>query len=214
MILIVFESTEFCNKYIFSEPQTEGLITLAGFLKFWGIVFLISTMLVAFFKKENSEVEAELADHPDYGITKAYPILWKIIKLKPVLKLTLMLLTVKASFAACDVVSSLKLIEYGVPKDKIALLAIPLVPVQLVLPFIISRYTAGPRPMTFYFRAFPYRIVMTIVIALFVFFTPKMKTDDGFPFYFYVTIVCIYIIYQVQWIDSISYSMILNLFLF
>lgn len=198
VILLVFESTEFCNKYIFSEPQTEGLITLAGFLKFWGIVFLITTVLLAIFKKEHSELEKELEEHPDYGVTKAYPILWKIIKLKPVLKVTLMLLTVKASFAACDVVSSLKFIEYGVPKDKIALLAIPLVPIQLVLPFIISRYTAGPNPMNFFFKAFPYRLFMTIVIAVFVYYTPKMKTDDGFPFYFYVAIVCIYMVYQVE----------------
>lgn len=197
VILLVFESPEFCNKYIFSEPRTEGLITLAGFLKFWGIVFLITTVLIALFKKERSELDYELEEHPDYGVKKAYPILWKIVKLKPVLKLTLVLLTAKAGFAACDVVTSLKLIEYGMPKEKAALLAIPLVPIQLVLPFIISRYTAGPRPMSFYIKAFPYRLLMTVVIGLFVFFTPKMKTDDGFPFYFYALLVCIYMIYQV-----------------
>ncbi|XP_070491955.1 acetyl-coenzyme A transporter 1-like [Chironomus tepperi] len=197
VILLVFESTEFCNKYIFSEPRTEGLITLAGFLRFWGVIFLITTVFIAIFKKERSELDYELEEHPDYGVKKAYPILWKIVKLKPVLKLSLVLLTAKAGFAACDVVTSLKLIEYGMPKEKAALLAIPLVPIQLVLPFIISRYTAGPRPMSFYIKAFPYRLLMTVVIGLFVFFTPKMKTDDGFPFYFYLLLVCIYMVYQI-----------------
>jgi len=33
-----------------------------------------------------------------------------------------------------------------VPKEKLAMLAIPMMPLQIILPWIISRYTAGPRP--------------------------------------------------------------------
>ncbi|KAG5680973.1 hypothetical protein PVAND_010447 [Polypedilum vanderplanki] len=198
VILLVFESKEFCNKYIFSEPREKGLLTLAGFLNFWGVVFLSTTILLALFKKERSEFEDEqLKNNPDYGIKKAYPILWKIITHKPVMKFSIILLTVKASFAACDTITSLKLIEYGVPKDRIALLAIPLVPVQIVLPFIISRYTAGPKPMLFYIKAFPYRLIMTIVIAVWVFYTPKMIVGTDFPVYYYIAIVSIYMIYQI-----------------
>lgn len=173
------------------------MLTLAGFLNFWAFVFLATTILVAIFKKERSEVEGELENHPDFGIRRAYPILWKIIKLKPIMQFSIILLTVKASFAAVDVVTTLKLVEYGVPKDKIALLAIPLVPLQLVLPFIISRFTAGPKPMIFYIKAFPYRLIMTFVIVMFVYLSPKMMIDKEFPFYFYVAIVSIYMVYQV-----------------
>lgn len=77
-------------------------------------------------------------------------------------------------------------------------MAIPLVPLQLVLPFIISRFTAGPKPMIFYIKSFPYRLLMTIVIAIFVFFTPMLKVNDSFPFYYYIAIVCIYMVYQVS----------------
>jgi len=35
------------------------------------------------------------------------------------------------------------MIEAGVPKENLALLAIPMVPVQILLPVYISRYTAG-----------------------------------------------------------------------
>jgi PAT family acetyl-CoA transporter-like MFS transporter 1 len=197
VILLVFESKEFCNKYIYSEPKDRGLLTLAGFLNFWAFVFLATTVLVAIFKKERAEGE-DLENHADYGIRRAYPILWKIVKLKPIMKFSLILLTVKASFAAVDVVTTLKFVEYGVPKDKIALLAIPLVPLQLVLPFIISRFTAGPKPMIFYIKAFPFRLIMTVVIVIFVYFTPKMMIDNEFPFYFYVAIICIYMVYQVR----------------
>lgn len=102
VVFLVLESKEFNNKYVFSEPREEGLVTLAGFLRFWGIIFLGITILIAIFKRESSDSETELEANPDYGITKAYPILWKVLKLKPIIKLSLVLLTAKASFAACD----------------------------------------------------------------------------------------------------------------
>jgi len=49
----------------------------------------------------------------------------------------------QAGFSAADSVTNLKLIEAGVPKENLALLAIPMVPIQIVLPLYISRYTAG-----------------------------------------------------------------------
>lgn len=77
-------------------------------------------------------------------------------------------------------------------------MSIPLVPLQLVLPFIISRFTAGPKPMLFYIKAFPYRLLMTIVIAIFVYFTPMLKIENSFPFYYYIALICIYMVYQVS----------------
>ena len=51
----------------------------------------------------------------------------------------------------------LKLIEKGVPRESMGLMAIPLVPFEMVLPLIISRYTNGPRPIEFYLKAYPFR---------------------------------------------------------
>lgn len=199
VIFLVLESTDFSNKYVFSEPRDVGLVTLSGFLKFWGIVFLGTTILIAIFKREKSIADEELEENPDYGIKKAYPMLWKIIKLKPVIKFSLILLTAKASFAACDAITTLKLVDYGIPKDKIALISIPLVPLQILLPFVISRFTTGPYPMRFYIKAFPYRLIMTIVIAAFVYATPSIISGrlTDIPAYYYVAIVSIYLIYQV-----------------
>lgn len=49
------------------------------------------------------------------------------------------------------------MIEAGIPKEKIALMAVPLIPLQIVLPLFISKYTAGPKPMDIYLKAIPYR---------------------------------------------------------
>lgn len=38
---------------------------------------------------------------------------------------------------------SLKLVEAGVPKERLGLLAVPMIPVQIALPLIIAKYTSG-----------------------------------------------------------------------
>ncbi len=57
--------------------------------------------------------------------------------------------------------TGLKLIEEGVPREKLALLGIPMVPIQIGLPLLISRYTSGPRPMDMWLKAIPYRWVQS-----------------------------------------------------
>lgn len=49
------------------------------------------------------------------------------------------------------------MVEAGVPKEKFALMAVPLIPLQIVLPLAISKYTAGARPLDVYLKAMPYR---------------------------------------------------------
>lgn len=199
VVFMALESSEFCNKYIFSEPKTEGLLNLSGFLWFWGITFLVTTTLVAFFKKEQEETRVQADENQDYGIAESYNILWKIIKMKPVLTLAAILLTVKVSFAACDAVTTLKLIDHGIPKDKLALLAIPLVPLQILLPLVISKHTTGKYPMNIYIKAVPFRLLLTLGIATLVWATPlilKGRTHD-IPIYYYVMILLIYSFYQI-----------------
>ncbi|EDS29690.1 acetyl-coenzyme A transporter 1 [Culex quinquefasciatus] len=44
---MALESAEFCISYLRSEPVDECLVTLPGFLWFWGLVFLVTTTLIA-----------------------------------------------------------------------------------------------------------------------------------------------------------------------
>ncbi|XP_062543928.1 acetyl-coenzyme A transporter 1 [Armigeres subalbatus] len=195
---MALESAEFCNNYLRSEPSDEGLVTLPGFLWFWGIVFLVTTTLVALFKREHlPSIERGHDEHVQLDIKQTYSLLVDIIKMKPILILTAILLTVKIGFAACDAVSSLKLIDAGVPKDKLALLVVPLVPLQIVLPLIISKYTTGPRPMEVYLKAIPYRIGLTLVAAAVVWFTPVLIHNHHVPYYYYMMLLTNYGLYQI-----------------
>ncbi|KAG5681679.1 hypothetical protein PVAND_011092 [Polypedilum vanderplanki] len=196
IIFLVFESKDFCNSYIFSEPRNQGLFTLSGFLMFWAIIYLLITILIAIFKSEKCETSQELHETTDYGIKRAYPILVDIIKLKPVIQLCTMIFTIEACFAAIDAVSSLKLIEYGVPKDKFALLSIPSAPVQILFPLFITKFTTGRKPLSFYFKLFPCRVITMILITFFVYNTRAMLASDNSILYFYVGIIILFLFDQ------------------
>ena len=53
--------------------------------------------------------------------------------------------------------TGLELIERGVLKESLALLAIPLTPLQILLPFCIARFTTGKQPLNIYVKSYPFR---------------------------------------------------------
>ena len=146
----------------------------------------------------------------ELGIVDTYRMLFKIIMLPLMPATVAVLLTSKIGFSAADAVSGLKLIERGVPKDKLAMLAIPVIPLQIVLPWIISRYTVGPRPMDVFLKAMPPRLLMGLVYMWMVWATPSFQESNGeFPVYYYVMIVAIYMVHQV-----FLYSMFVSIMAF
>ncbi|XP_034656430.1 acetyl-coenzyme A transporter 1 [Drosophila subobscura] len=201
VLFIALESKDFCNKYLRDVPLTEGMITLPRFLWFWGIVFVVATTLVAIFKKENdiedAHTDARYTEEHEMNIRQSYKILLDMVKMRPVQILAAILLTVKVTFSAVDAVTSLKLIDAGVPKDQLALLAIPLIPLQLVLPLVMGRYTNGPRPMDVYLKAIPYRILLAAVATMFAYATPFMVRQGHVPVYYYALLIVLFACYQV-----------------
>lgn len=153
MLFLAFESPDFCNKYFRTVPEPYGLVTLPGFIYFWGIVFLISTTLIALFK---SDAEHSTADG-ELDLKGTYKMLYQIFKLKSIRTYAVILLTCKIGFAITDSATGLKLIEAGVHKENIALIAIPMIPLQIILPWIISKYTKSTSPLDFFIKAYPYR---------------------------------------------------------
>ncbi|XP_062129569.1 acetyl-coenzyme A transporter 1 [Drosophila sulfurigaster albostrigata] len=201
VVFIILESKDICNWYLRDVPSDEGMVTLPRFLYFWGITFIVATTLVAIFKKENdvedAHTDARYKEEHELNIHESYKVLWDIVRKRPVQILAAILLTVKVTFAASDAVTSLKLIDAGVPKEKLALLAMPLIPLQIILPLFVGKYTNGPRPMDLYLRAIPWRIVLATVATFIAYATPYLISGGEVPFYYYVLLVTSYGCYQV-----------------
>ncbi|XP_064080221.1 acetyl-coenzyme A transporter 1-like isoform X2 [Macrobrachium nipponense] len=194
VVFLALESKDFCVNYL---GQTDSVVTLPGFLFFWGIVFIFTTTAVWALKSETDESEVN-ADEPEFGLIGTYKVLGKILQMKVIQQLILVLLTCKIGFAAADSLTALKLTETGVPKDRLALLSIPLTPVQVFLPLYISRYTAGPQPMNPFMFGYSLRLVFGLLFAGLVWITPSYKGDDGsYPLHYYGLIVIVYLLHQI-----------------
>ncbi|KAM3835521.1 acetyl-coenzyme A transporter 1 [Vipera latastei] len=195
VLFLALESPSFCNKYLRFEPQAKGIVTLSDFLFSWGAVFLITTTLVALLKKENKTITPTKEETK--GIMDTYKLLFSIIRMPAVLTFCALILTAKVGFSAADAVTGLKLVEEGVPKEHLALLAVPMVPLQIILPLIISKYTAGPKPLNTFYKAMPFRLLFGLEFALLVWWTPRVKYEGGFPIYYYIILLLSYALHQV-----------------
>lgn len=198
VLFLALESANFCNKYLRAEPKDTGIVTLSDFLFFWGMVFLVSTTLVAVLKRENERGRGKRHVPEDtQGVMETYKLLFSIVKMPTVFTFCGLLLTAKMGFSAADAVTGLKLVEAGVPKEQLALLAVPMVPLQIILPLIISKYTAGPRPLDIFYKAFPFRLLIGLEYAVLVWWTPSVKEDGAFPVYYYAIVLLSYALHQV-----------------
>lgn len=198
VLFLALESADFCNKYLRIEPKDSGIVTLPDFLFFWGVVFLVSTTLVAIFKRENEQGRRKRrVPEETQGVMETYKLLFSIVKMPTVFTFCVLLLTAKIGFSAADAVTGLKLVEAGVPKEQLALLAVPMVPLQILLPVVISKYTAGPRPLDVFYKAFPFRLLIGLDYALLVWWTPSLKQEGGFPVYYYALVLLSYALHQV-----------------
>nr|CAG4643885.1 EOG090X04K8 [Lepidurus arcticus] len=196
IIFMALESADFCNKYLRAEPFDKGFLTLADFLYYWGIIFMITTSIVWFAKCEKAATHID-SDEPELGIVETYKLLWDIIKLPSMKTMIIFLLTCKIGFSVSDAVTGLKLVEAGVPKAQLALLAIPLVPLQIVLPLLISRYTTGPSPMNVFLKAIPFRLLFGVEYALLLFVTPYFNNAGEFSMVYYGIVLLSYCLHQI-----------------
>uniref|UniRef100_A0A1I8ES88 Acetyl-coenzyme A transporter 1 n=1 Tax=Wuchereria bancrofti TaxID=6293 RepID=A0A1I8ES88_WUCBA len=214
VMFLTLDSPDFANRFFRNKPEPFGLVNLSGFIFFWGWVFLITTTLVLIFKEEvdHSVIDKDDADNKneelELGIFQTYAVLWKILRLKPVMWMVIVLLTGKFAFAATDGITGLKLISMGMPKDKLSSIALFLVPLQVLLPWVVGKYIAGPRPLNIFLLAYPYRIFLSGVFATMVWCTPSLSSKD-FPTLLYAVWIVAYCFHQVA-----SYSMFVSLMAF
>ncbi|KPM10889.1 acetyl-coenzyme A transporter 1-like protein [Sarcoptes scabiei] len=194
VVFLILESSQFAN-YFRTEPLPYGFVNLHDFFFFWGVVFLIVTTLIMIFKKETSSHDR---DHHEDGIVKTYCKLIEILKLPPVQYFAIVLLTCKISFAITDAATGLKLKEAGLPMDHIAFLALPILPLQIILPWIIGHYTNGPRPLDVFIKAYPYRLIFGYVFCIVLWWTRHLYWQyQYFPFYYYFVLIIVYAMQQI-----------------
>ncbi|CAO1342412.1 unnamed protein product [Diamesa tonsa] len=184
---------------VFVTLEAKGIVSFSQFLFIWGVIYVVATIIVAIFKKEQTHSDLEhQEDEPKYGIIQSYLILKKILSMKPIILLSVIFLTFPIMFAASNAITTLKLIDHGVPREKLALFIVFLFPFELLLPFVISKYTTGPQPLDVFIKLIPPSMLLTMITAGFVWFTPSLLNGqlNDIPLYYYAIYVLIQGLYH------------------
>lgn len=169
-----------CNAYFRSTPQAEGIIGLPGFMNFWGWVMFATTLGVLLFKKEKHDVDEE-----KLGIKETYRQMYAVLRLPSVLSLSAMLLTCKIGFSAAEALASLKLVEYGMKKEKLALLTPVLLPLGIVIPVLVGRFIKPDKPLNLFLLGYPFRMAVGLIYAAAIYITPSVMAHDEYVHYYF-----------------------------
>lgn len=129
-VFLTFNSSDFMNKYIRNVPQEHGLISLGGYLKFAGTVYLLVTLYVAYFtterpyetaivlptttKKSDEKLSHEALYDPDISaastsLKSVYSSFLRVLKLPNVQSLMAIHLISKFAFQCNEGATNLKL---------------------------------------------------------------------------------------------------------
>ena len=225
VVFLALESTNFSNTYFrpfFGLPsQDYALVDLSGVMFFFGCIFIVATTCIAIFKREKKFTMEDLDEGETLSVVNTYKILVKNLRKRLIILYIIYAMTSRIGFVAVDAISGLKMIENGMPKENLAMMAIPMIPIQICLPLLISKYTAGPRPMRVWIQAFAPRVILGLVATWICYQTKFLGSErvilendainntnqtaihdvnqegKDYPIYWYAFIIFIYAIHQV-----------------
>ena len=113
-VFLAFNSPDFANRWFRSSPSPEGVMTLGGYLTFWGWAYLLVTLGLAVLKREDKTKERD-------GILEVYKSMVGVLKLKNIQSIIIIHLIAKIGFQANDAVTNLKLLDKGFSQEDMAL---------------------------------------------------------------------------------------------
>lgn len=180
-ILIQLSSVEWCNSYIFSTPRDVPLVTVAGYMKFFGYFTLIVTVLVQFFKKETNPEHREEAT-----ILEIFKLLKAFTKVPYLRLLCIVLLTWKIGFSPVDAGGSLELIRKGFPKEWWATIGIILAPVQVLIAVVTGHFVVRKIEWSIFILMYIIRLIGVAVVSLTVFSFDGPEEASGIYFWVFL----------------------------
>lgn len=96
------------------------------------------------------------------------------------------MLNIQIAFATSSI-RSLKMIEAGVPKDKLGMLNAPFQIVQILTPIFFGNLVVVSKPLDLFLKIYPVRMIVTLILVLWVYCTPLFRDDnDQYPWSFFI----------------------------
>jgi len=165
-VFLAFYSKDFANRWFRAEPLEHGLLSLGGYLSFWGWAYIAVTIGLALLKRE------ERTRNED-GVWDVYKIMWGVLRLKNVQTIILVHLIAKIGFQANDGVTNLKLLDKGFGTDNMALIVLIDFPFEIGLGYYAGKWSQQFTPMRLWCWGFAGRLAAAIVAQLTVVIFPE-----------------------------------------
>ena len=181
-VFLAFNSPDFANRWFRSSPSTEGVMTLGGYLTFWGWGYLVVTLGLAILKKEGKTKERD-------GILEVYKSMLGVLKLKNIQSIIIIHLIAKIGFQANDAVTNLKLIDKGFSQEDMALTVLIDFPFEISLGYYAGRWSTSNPPIHVWCWAFIGRLVAACLAQLVVMIFPA----DGVQLWYLLTVIASHI---------------------
>ena len=161
-VFLALHAPDFANKWIRKVPlENVGLVSLGGYLKLWGWVYIIVTIGLGLLKKE------EKSQNED-GVWDVYRIMGGILKLKNVQTIIIVHLIAKIGFQANDGVTNLKLLDKGFGHDNMALTVLIDFPFEIGVGYYAGMWSQKYSPMRVWCWGFTGRLVAAVFAQLVV----------------------------------------------
>ena len=172
-VFLAFNSPDFANKWFRTTPLDTGLMTLGGYITFWGWVYIIVTVGLGFLKREEKTKNED-------GIVDVYKIMWGILKLKNVHTIIIIHLIAKIGFQANDAVTNLKLIDKGFSQEDMALTVLIDFPFEIALGYMAGNWSTTYTPMRLWCWAFVGRLIAAVIAQITVIIFPANGVDTWY----------------------------------
>lgn len=168
-VFLAFNSPDFANRWIRPIPLDHGVMSLGGYLTFWGWSYILVTLGLFLFKRE------ERTKNED-GIFDVYSSMWKILNLKNIQTIIVVHLIAKIGFQANDAVTSLKLLDKGFGTSNMALTVLIDFPFEIGLGYYAGKWSQQFTPMRLWSWGFAGRLVAALVAQFTVSVFPASGT--------------------------------------
>lgn len=164
-VFLAFQAPDFANRWFRKTPIPEGIMTLGGYLTFWGWAYIVVTLALAVLKKEEQTKDRD-------GILEVYKSMLGILKLRNIQSIIIIHLIAKIGFQANDAVTNLKLLDKGFSDEDLALTVLIDFPFEIGLGYYAGRWSTSNPPIHVWCWAFIGRLVAAVLAQTVVMIFP------------------------------------------
>ncbi|KAI9833227.1 MAG: hypothetical protein M1826_000140 [Phylliscum demangeonii] len=172
-VFLALNAPDFANRWLRASAMPVGVLTLGGYLTFWGWAYLLVTLALAVLKREEHTRERD-------SIRDVYRVMWKILKLRNIQTFVAVHLIAKIGFQANDAVTSLKLLEKGLSQQDLALTVLIDFPFEIALGYYVGQWCSRIAPMRLWSWAFVGRLAAALLAQGTVMLFPAKGVSTGY----------------------------------